>query len=319
VFRWHGDSQTRTVFNHAMLRLCSIPNLASKGYFEDQCVVPPAVDGGVDGCRLRTACYAREEHGVTMTEHNLHEADVWVSNFGQWCAGNWEFGGHLTAARYGHNVRRYFLAVGDVVVNVTADTDPTASMWTSAVGSGYIGVIASAMRHMARALVSGDGAGRDKHVMWMETPPFPLRADNLVAKNSDWRTPHRVRLFNAVVRRWWAEGVRQLRQFAAVVQRRGSGTNVTDSPVSADVGVVTDAGAATSSTSLQADIAVNIDVAGRATTQRVLVSYIPTMSRYTAIIGAAEDQAHLKHPEALDSSSNAIFAAVTRCAPHGQK
>jgi hypothetical protein len=103
------------------------------------------------------------------------------------------------------------------------------------------------------------------------------------------------------------------RYLLAVVQRRGSGTNVTDSPVSADVGVVTDAGAATSSTSLQADIAVNIDVAGRATTQRVLVSYIPTMSRYTAIIGAAEDQAHLKHPEALDSSSNVIVAAVTRC------
>ncbi len=82
------------------------------------------------------------------------------------------------------------------------------------------------------------------------------------------------------------------RYLLAVVQRRGSGTNVTDSPVSADVGVVTDAGAATS---LEADIAVNIDIAGRATTQRVLVSYIPTMSRYTAIIGAAEDQAHLKH------------------------
>jgi hypothetical protein len=98
--------------------------------------------------------------------------------------------------------------------------------------------------------------------------------------------------------------VRQLRQFAAVVQRH-AGVVVPLHTADAHVDVTA---------SLEADIHVSIDVAGRATTQRVLVSYIPTMSRYTAIVGAAADEAHLTHPEALDSSTNAIFAAVNRCA-----
>jgi hypothetical protein len=306
VFRWHGDSQTRTVFNHAMLRMCGIAEPADKGFYADQCqcVVPPAVDGGVDGCRLRTACYMRELHGDAVTEQQLHDADVYLTNFAQWCSAGQLFGGHRTASTYGASVHRYLMAVGGDMSNVTTDTDPTASMWTSAVGAdGFVGVFASAMRHMARALVSGDGAGRDKHVVWMETPPFPLHMAGGVVVHKDWRTPHRLRLFNAIARRWWAEGVRQLRQFAAVVQRRG-GVVVPLHTADAHVDVTA---------SLEADIAVSIDVAGRATTQRVLVSYIPMTSRYTAIVGAAADEAHLTHPEALDSSTNAIFAAVSRC------
>jgi hypothetical protein len=303
VFRWHGDSQTRILFNHAMLRLCGIPDLANKGFHTDQCVAPRA-DNNVDGCRLRAACYSIERHGDGVTEALLHDADVFVTNFWQWCAAALAYGGHMSASLYERNVRRYLLAVGGGASNVTADTDPTASMWTSAVGAhGFVGVFASVMRHMARALVSGDGAGRDKHVVWMETPPFPLHMAGGVVVHKDWRTPHRLRLFNAIARRWWAEGVRQLRQFAAVVQRRG-GVVVPLHTADAHVDVTA---------SLEADIAVSIDVAGRTTTQRVLVSYIPMTSRYTAIVGAAADEAHLTHPEALDSSTNAIFAAVSRC------
>jgi hypothetical protein len=287
-----------------MLRLCGIPDLANKGFHTDQCVAPRA-DNNVDGCRLRAACYSIERHGDGVTEALLHDADVFVTNFWQWCAAALAYGGHMSASLYERNVRRYLLAVGGGASNVTADTDPTASMWTSAVGAhGFVGVFASVMRHMARALVSGDGAGRDKHVVWMETPPFPQRRDSAVAFHVDWRTPHRLRLFNAIARRWWAEGVRQLRQFAAVVQRHAGVVVPLHAVAAHDVDVAA---------SVEAEANVTVHVAGRVSTQRVLASYIPMTSRYTTIIDAAKDQAHLTVPEALDSTTNAVFAAVRHC------
>jgi hypothetical protein len=303
VFRWYGDSQTRTVFNHAMLRLCGVEKPADKGFETDQCLPQAAFDG----CRMRATCYTKDIHGTVVTEQQLHEADVFLSNFGQWCASG---EGHVPASSYGQSVRRYFLAVGDELSNVTVDTDPTASMWTSDVGAGgYMGVFPSAMRHVARTLVSGDGAGRDKHVMWMETPPMPLRNDEFIVQYQDWRTPHRLRLFNAIARRWWTEGVQQLRQFASAVQLCGGDLNVTDVRIS----VAGEPSSVTASVGVDADVAVSMDVGGRVTTQRVHVSYIPMTSRYATVIGMAVDWAHLAHAEALDSTTNAIFAAAGRC------
>jgi hypothetical protein len=345
AFNWHGDSQTRTLFNSAMWRLCGIAEPASN--FLD--LVPQCVRarerGGSDGCRMRTSCYVRELFGQDATESQLAEADVLVTNIGQWSASGPMMGGQAPASRYSHEVRRYLLAmpVDGAVSFVTGNTDPTTPVWTSDVGSDglFVGVFPTLMRLAARRAFSSGGGGDDapsrdnlRHVMWMETSPFPVRNDEVIASFLDWRTPHRLRLFNIIARRWWAEGLRQLRQFAALVelevQRRGSGNpSDTDgrSALNADRprsggGIHKDPADVGINVHPDGDGAVETDVSmcisssaavGCTSTQRVLVSYIPVTARYTPIVESAADFSHLTHPDALDVTTDEIFAAIRRC------
>jgi hypothetical protein len=45
----------------------------------------------------------------------------------------------------------------------------------------------------------------------------------------------------------------------------------------------------------------------------ITLSYLPMTARYTAITDSAKDHGHLMQPDALDSTTDALFAVLRRC------
>lgn len=80
-----GDSQTRTLFNHAMARICGVPGAALKGIFEDQCVDADTPNNAVCGQDGGRVCMTWDSMGEAMAGAE-HRFDLVATNFGQWPA-----------------------------------------------------------------------------------------------------------------------------------------------------------------------------------------------------------------------------------------
>ena len=145
-----GDSQTRTLFNHAMKRICGVEEAAMKGIFDDQCVdegTPGNFFCGKDGGRV---CMTWDSMGESTPDDKF---DVVATNFGQWPASHFR----IPVANYQSLVKDFW-----------------------------------------KRLDGGDPPRSVQRMLWMETQP--LCWTNARDSKGDWRTHHRIMLYEEAAR-----------------------------------------------------------------------------------------------------------------------
>ena len=104
-----GDSHTRALFNHAMLRVCGIHNTALKGVQTSSCVDNSS---GSPWCQDAFICLTPDPMGLGL-DQALQDFDVVAVNFGQHLASQ-----HRTPSfKYRESVARYFSNISGSILS----------------------------------------------------------------------------------------------------------------------------------------------------------------------------------------------------------
>ena len=159
---WRGDSQLRLVYNHLMRVVCGSTEAASKEQKLTDDVVADAPD-----CPGLTASFTHDMMGEQpySLEPTAAPASLLVVNFGQ----------HHASGRARAPLLAYEAAL--------------ETYWAAA-----------AAETAAKAPRAGpDGAAF--RALWVDTFPQCVRNDDFVWGYGDWRTPHRIHLYNEAARR----------------------------------------------------------------------------------------------------------------------
>jgi hypothetical protein len=161
AFHFEGDSQLRSLFNHAMFRLIGVPHAAVKGVEGAQCVDSrPGKTPGAGLVSTFLSCYGVDPLGESVPlgySQNPAEPDPFalVVNFGQ----HWAAEHRVSAGAYAAAVEAYIE-----------------------------GAEARAAAAVAR-------------LVWVESFPLNILNHEFVHAHNDGRTAHRLRLYNAAARR----------------------------------------------------------------------------------------------------------------------